>query len=566
MNSEDIERLIPERGLVGALLELDRSERAEDELIGKIAEAASKLNPLLSENDVNLLNRLSGWEFWSVQILVCKVIPLLDSTPGEVMNLVHLFVEKGDDNDLAKNQPNAALLKWFEFDPNRANEVIKNAREGDSLSLNHLVFALQGKGNFQEAFRSAQADGEEQKAGVLALSRMTLTKDQAIKAIKHMLRVADASEEEEAAKLLEASFNIAGIHPKFDRKQLAKSLHRISDSNTPTVIHRMAMAFHRHFAKMIPDEVQSCIKMMLKVDPKNKGTIEKIDSALVEMWKADPPQAGRMVAGLIAQTEARINEDGLKGFFFETKNGDRRDLAKLATAWLLEGDFHVCSTLTSHLSEVNATTPCVDVHPDDLPSSAADQIFVCRKAVGFLFISPMTAASWIVAVLRGGNAEAAEKVADLLFDPLLLNYCGTLKDWLDSIAQTDEPWTKEIRKALANAQELLDGFEAAREIVELEPPTEHRTLVRLQEEEKALRIREIAQEKSVFAKFVTHQTLLYGDESSVLIKDIDGTHRFQTMEMSQVSFRSDIPMGLIYDPTGTEWFIEELRRERREVK
>ncbi len=564
MDLNEIERKIAAQGFFGTLQEFDRTDRKDEKLIREIAEAASQRSVLLSQQDVDLLSELSGSDFFSIQTIACEIIPLLDVAPSEVMNLVHLLVEKGGE-DLAANQPNAAFRKWCASDSKRADEIVSSARASDPLSLRHLVFALESKGDFQEALRSAKASGEERIAGVLALSRMKLTLVEAAQAIEYILGIAETSEAKETAGLIKAALDMAGKHEDLDRAQFAEAFNRTTASDCPITVHLMASAVHMHLGQMCPEEVEICLKGILEVNPENRGTIREIDSALRRLWKINPQQAGQVAAKLISRTEGTIGTDELQGFFSATESDDRKNLGTLATSWLLAGNYYVCSTLTSHLSEINRTSPCVDIQPADLPVDAIDQVFLCRKAIGFLFLSPMTAASWIIAVLRGGHAEAASEVADLLFDPLLLNYGGALKDWLGDVSKADAPGTKAIKKAIQQANELWDGFEAAREVVELEPPASQRALVRFQEAEEAARIQEMAREKSIFAQIVTTQSLLYGDQSSFSMKDGDGNRRSQTVHMAEMSVSSELPKGVIFDPVGTEWLLEQFRHEQRVI-
>lgn len=564
MDLNEIERRMVAQGFFGILQELDRTDRKDEKLIKEIAKAASRRNVLLSQQDVNLLGELSGSDFFSIQTIACEIIPLLDVDPSEMMNLVHLLVEKGGE-DLAANQPNAAFRRWCASDRKRAEEIVSSARTGDPLSLRHLVFALESKGDFQEALRSAEASGEERIAGVLALSRMTLTLDEAARAVEYILGIAKTSKAQETAGLIKAALDIAGKHEDLDRAQFAEVFNRSAVSDCPSIVHLMASALHLHLEQMCPEEVEICLKGILEVNPENRGTIREIDSALRRLWKTNPQQAGQVTARLIARTEGTIGPDELQGFFSATESDDRRSLEKLATSWLLEGNYYVCSALTSHLSEINRTSPCVDIQPEDLPLDAVDQVFVCRKAIGFLFLSPMTAASWIVAVIRSGHTEAASEVAGLLFDPLLLNYGGALKDWLEDISKADAPGAEAIKSAIQQANQLWDGFEAAREVVELEPPASQRALVRFQEAEEAARIQEMAREKSIFAQIVTTQSLLYGDQSSFSMKDGDGNRRSQTVHMAEMSVSSELPKGVIFDPVGTEWLLEQFRHEQKAI-
>lgn len=557
----EVEKIARDEGLVIGAQRLGLTNHSEANLIAALARGASSRNTLISDTDVEALAALSNSSFFDVQIVLCEVIPKLVAAPSDVMVLVSTLVEKGGE-DLAANQPNAAFRKWCAREECRADEVIALARAGDALALRHLVFALEAKEGVDEAFRSCAADGEERTAGVLALSRMTLDLDEAARALDVILVAVGQSSPAEAAGLIKAALDIAGKHPTLDRSDVAVALDRLSRSTDPVAVHLMATALYWHGNEMSDAEVVSCLRGLQSVDSDNGGTVRQIDDALQKLWSNRPREMGQAIAALISTTKGRVGNQALKGVLSAQGHDQERSLALLATEWLQQGDYHVCATLASHFSEINRTIPCLDIPPDVLPPEPADQIFVCRKAVGHFFLAPMTAASWIVAVLRRGGT-AAHDAADLLFNPLLLNYRGAFKDWLEALLEEDAPGNDAIREALKRAQEVWDGFEAAREVVELEPSSAQRALVRFQEAEEAEQILEAAREKSIFANLFTTQTLLYGDRSSFSIMDGEGIRRPQTVNMAEMSVSSELPMGLIFDPVGTEWTLEVFRLERR---
>jgi len=477
------------------------------------------------------------------------------------MMLVSILVESGGD-DLASNWPYAAFRKWCSVDPRRAIDVIISARAGDALALRHLVFALEASESVEEAFQSASAEGEERTAGVLALSRMSLDAGQAERALDVILSAAAALVARESAGLTEAALDIAGKHPELDRSGIAAALVRLSRSSDPIVVHLMATALYWHGKQMSDVEVASCLLGIEAVDTQNTGTVKQIDEALCELWPSRPRETGNAIASLITKTKKQVGHDALKGILLSQDRDGERIFAELATGWLLKGDHHVCNALSSHFSEVNSVTPRFQIPVEALPADPFEQIYVCRKAIGYFFHSPMMAASWVVAVLRKNGSETRD-AGDLLFDPLLLNYDGALKDWLEGLLEEDAPGNDVIRQSLTRAREVWDGFAAAREVVELEPSSAQRALVWFQEAEEAERIHEAAREESIFADLFTTQMLLYGDRSSFSILDGEGVRRPQTSSLTAISFSTELPRCLFFDPVGLEFTLRVFRHERR---
>lgn len=560
VTSTEIEQIGRVEGLVTAAKRIGYSNHGESELIKALAQGASSRNELVSDVDLAEIKALSGSNFLDLQMVLCDVIPYLSAPTSDVMDLVAVLVEKGGE-DLAANQPNAAFHQWCANDVRRADDVIDAARKGRELALNHLVFALQAKDDFEEAMQSAGAGGDERTAGVLALSRMKLDEQEATGALDVVLNISHSLTPKDAAGLLKAALDIASKHPTIERSKVAAELNKLSETTDPTAVHLMASALYLHGEEMSDSEIASCLLGIQKVDLKNSETVRQIDGALRKIWPGRSYEVGQTISALISKSEGKVGNHALSGILSGNDPEQGQSLTKLATEWLLLGDYNVCAALASHFSEINRTTPCLNVTQSVLPTTAAEQVFVCRKAVGHFFLSPMTAASWIIAVVRSGG-PAAKDAVELLFDPLLMNYGGALKEWLEGLMKDDLPGNDMIEDALKRAQKVWDGVEIAREIVELEPSSAKRALLRFQEAEEAEQVNESAREKSIFADLFSTQTLLYGDRSSFSIMDGEGNRRPQTVNMTAMSVSSELPKGIFFDPIGTERKLEVFKHEK----
>lgn len=558
----EVELIGKTEGLILGAMRLDRSKRRDIKLISALARGASSRNVLITEADVEALRALSGFRFFDVQFTLCQLIPHLVATPTEMMALVSMLVELGGEGGMA-NEPNAAFRKWCFANDRRLEEVIISARAGDPIALRHLVFALEAKAEVEEAFRSAAADGEERTAGVLALSRITLDECDAARAIDSIITIVSTSSPTETAGLIKAALDIAGKHSKLDRTALATALDNLSASEDAHAIHLMATALFSHYDEMSEPEIASCLRGIQSVDPANIRTVQLIDNALHRLWPRHPDKVGQVIAALISNTKGQVGNSTLNRIWSADDHDQDNALVRLATEWLRDGDYYCCLALASQVSEINRISPCFMVMPDVLPLDPTEQIFICRKALGYFFLSaPMTAAAWIVAVLRRGD-PAAQDVAELLFDPLLVNYGGMLKNWLVKLLDEEALGNDAIRDALQRAQEVWDGFDAAREVVELEPSSSRRALVRFQEAEVAERIPQSAREQSIIGQLMTTQTLLYGNRSSFSIRDGEGNRHPQIINLAQVSFSSELPKGLFFDPVGIERKLHVFRHEKR---
>lgn len=559
---DTVKREIQKHGFLGCVSKLKLSAYQDAELMAAIAANASKRNQLFTDMDREVLSTLDGSRFFEVQTILCEVIPLLQTAPSELIELVQFLVETGG-ADLTANQPNAALRKWCEVDPRRSDEVIQLAKDGDKLARLHLVFALQAKADFDEAIACLDRSDEEQTAGVLALSRMQLNSDQVLAALEQTIALALAADIKTSCGITKAIYDIVAKDKYVDRSLLLPVLDRLFASIDEYVIHLTASLLNWHQVEMSEDEIGKCLRQLASVKPENKGTIDEIDMALSKLVDRAEIQSGSSAArAIIDVSKGAIGSDALDSFFHKLTHGNTEQLAWLTTDWLYSGSFFSCAALNRAISEINQTAPVFAVDEIPLPETANEQIFLCRKAIGYLFIHPMTAAAFSVAVLERGHPEAKQHAIDLLYDPLLLSYSGALKDWLDAFAKDNETSRADIEKVLQRAQIVWDGCREAREIVEFEPSESARAVVNFQKMEEAERTRDEAGRRSIFADLFTTQYLLYGDRSAFSFMTSAEELEQKTMPFSEISISSELPKGIFVDPIGLDMLLHQFRNER----
>lgn len=530
--------------------------------MAQIAATASKRNRLFTEEDRAVLSALGRSKFFNVQTILCEVIPHLQTAPSELIELVQSLVETGG-ADLAANQPNAAFRKWCEVDPRRSDEIIQLAKDGNELARLHLVFALQAKADFGEAIVCLDRSEEEQTAGVLALSRMQLNSEQVRAALEQIIALALAADIKASCGITKAIYDLVAKDTDVDRSLLLPVLDKLFASADELVVHLAASLLNGHQVEMSEDETSKCLRQLASVKPENKGTIDEIDMALSKLVDRNEIQSASSAArAIIDISKGAIGGDALDSFFHKLTHGNSEQLARLTTGWLSSGSFFSCAALNQAISEINQTAPLFAVDEIPLPETADKQIFLCRKAIGYLFIHPMTAAAFSVAVLERGHPEAKQHAIDLLYDPLLLSYSGALKDWLEAFAIDNEISRADTEEVLQRAQAVLDGCREAHEIVEFGPSESARAVANFQKMEEAERTRDEAGRRSIFADLFTTQHLLYGDRSAFNIMTSAEELEQKTMPFSEISISSELPKGIFVDPIGLDMLLHQFRSEQ----
>lgn len=559
MGLNEIIREVEANGLIPTLTGLNRAALQDQDLAIALAAFLSSRGSVLEEKDEESLRSLSSSDFFCLQTLLCRVLEDLRLPVSEVLSFFLQLVEKGG-NDMAAYRPHASLLEWLKASDQRADEVIDAARCGDELAGLVLAIALEAKGDPEEAFRSAEALDSERIAGIRALSKLELDRDRAHEAIQIALTsVNSGALPSDAVSMMQGVLQLAAMHPDLDRDEISRSMKRLSEVREEKIVHFMASALRAHFDQMTSLEVQSCANSLKYINPTNAGTIQTIDLALHQIWLSDPSYACDIASGIIAASMGKIGPSQLRMFFSDIEHGTNEQRCQVATTWLLEGNQFVCQSLSHMLSEVGCSEPCLRVSAADLPPEADKQILVCRRAVGHLFMSPMTAASFVIATLEKGDVDAINEVSDLLYDPLLLNFSGALRRWLIAVASEEPPGCPAIPRALDRIEKLLNGMSAALGVVELQPPTSHKELILFQQAESISSIQESAFSQSIFAQIATTQTILYGNESGHTTIDGSGNRTHQAIPFSEKSISMELPREEIFDPIGLQFKLMCLR-------
>lgn len=550
------------RGLIKFISTLPSDTCNQEDMISAIASAASKQTNLISNDDKVYLTEIEDSKFFDIQVILCKLIPIIDTSAVVLMELVLFLVERGG-RDCAANRPNTAFLKWCRTDFSRVDDVIKLAKEGDTIACKHLIFALQAKGEVCEAISFLERSPQEQIAGALALPQMQLDNIQYSVALKKIVSLAIAADTKTAYRFTRSAYDIAAKHPEADRNELYELLKKVFISDDEWIIHLAASLLNYHHMEMIKTEFDLCLHKISKVDPKNKGTVEEIDQAMIWLLKAKKiHKASHVIYNMIQTSGEGDSIIMLEAFFRELTRNHSKSLAKLTTDWFQRGDFLPCSILARAISKLNETKPAIGTHNILLPSSEKDQKLLCRKAVGYLFFQPMNAAAFLVAVINRGHPDAKNAARELLFNPLLLSYGGALPNWLKTVAAENESCRESIDEVLKRAKKVWNGFELALKVVELEPSRSKRDVITFQEMDEAEHIHDEAYKRSVFFNIMKSEYMIYGDETVISEIDSSGNAEQRTTSYDKIEMRTELPTGVFCDPVGLEIVLDQFRYER----
>jgi hypothetical protein len=541
----------------------------EEETLASIAASCAELHnagaiDLLSLKDATDFEAASPRSFFNGQYFFCKVIPMLDACLPRMMDFVRVLVEKGG-NDLASNQPNAAFAEWCRRDLSRARQVGEAAMQDDPLATRFVSFALVAGEMAREAMRFImQYSDERQLAALTALGRMNHA--DLVSATAALTTVAALLEKGwndiVLANAISSALEIAVKTNLLESAQLVKILSIACEQPGPQTQLCCARALWAH-GKILNKE---CLRPLLgaldTIDPAHKRILEQLDLGLCTLVEGPfEVEAIEYLTRLFSRPENAIPFSAFSSFGHQLLQGPPRRFHRVFVSWMLTAVHELCQGLSNLLRRAELERTPLVLSIEDFGLSADEQLFLCRKVLGYLFLEPVIASSILVSVLRACDDKLGKTVRTLLVNPLLLNYGGPVRDYLGSIEPAD-PAYGWVNDALRANDEYLLGLESTRSIRELYPSEDQQQIERLREFDRARRIRKEATKQSIFFDLLKHSTVLYGKRSLTYVQNQQGERQPFEMELKPHSAYIELPRMEILDPVGLSYMLLVFRTER----
>jgi hypothetical protein len=507
---------------------------------------------------------LAGFDFFGGQHFFCEVIPLLSGSTEQVMSLVASLVEKAGE-DLAANQPNAALVKWCKNDVQRAHSIIDAAEKGDGLACRHATFALEAAEDHDTALNwLSKHDDERQLSAIAALGRMSYgNPDQGSGVLEALSELAKQENRDVVlANLLFAAMAICKSAEDFTLPALQDIVESCSELGGDQTKYQCASVLWQ-FGKHLPKaQVGRILDSLSNINPAHKGTLRELDHALASLFATGfPVEVTSFFEQLASNAPSAIDPEVFSSFLRVVLSADAVSVGDVLSTWLLSGNRSLCEGIAKKLGDPGLRPPEIDLSGHFSTLDEIKAIFVCRKAVGFFFFAPEVAVTFLIAAIRISNTQVRGDLADLLFDPVTLNYGGAASDALSSVSKDDEVYGI-VQDVLSRFRKYRDALGAISEIKELRPTETQRQIEWQRSNEQMRLVQKMAYQKSVFFDLVSHSTLLYGRTSQIFTDGPDGKRKATEVALQQHSTTVEIPRLQIFDPVGLEYTLLVLRNEQ----
>lgn len=501
--------------------------------------------------------KVTGMEFFAAQHLYCEAIPKLRTDIEPLMQCCRILVDRGG-SDGAATFPYEAFRSWCRNNPDGAAAVIRDARADNSLAKQFVAFALQACEDANSAIDFIQSYKDERRlAGMAALSAMSFSDDiEAGHAIAAVEPFVDSSSDDHLRfSALVAAFDL--LKGRNDTEAQTRLIEAASVRPGPETLCGIARVLLLYGPTLNSEALKVALSALESLDTAHGGTVRIVDLALQRLLESS---GGSLAVDLLTAIlrDDKLTIENFPSTAHGLRSKDSKRLYEIIVRWFLSGSLALCNNAGELIGLRQAP---FDTDATALRLTSSQLVFLCRKAIGWLFLKPVVCCSIIVSVLRIRDKEVHDQVVELLFDPILLSYGGDARSYLRGISPAD-PAFNAVQEALNRDEAHYSALMAIGIIKELHPGDYQRTVVQRRTRDQMRKAVKSAQDQSVLLSLVHRSTILYGKRALTYVQDPDGGVRAVAIDPKPISTKFELPRREIVDPVGLDYQLRMFRAER----
>lgn len=361
-------------------------------------------------------------------------------------------------------------------------------------------------------------------------------------------------QDDAASSALQALFAIAMRDPAHADIGI-EALEAASPRNSPYLREGVARTAMFDIAKATDALAAAALRFLSDTESDEAAAIDALDHVLSHDLK------GRLGAERRVLLDMLIDEGGvllaqLDGVARGLLTGDAAELSATVRRWLTSDTPHHVMAVVQLCSGFTEESPHFDI--DFTGASSPDAAVAVRRACAQLLGHPLSVASILVSALRTGPARVHPLVEALLFEPLLVNYWNSPREYLEGIVAAEPARiANPVRRALARLDDYIAAVEAVGDLPELHPSPHRRFLAETKRHEEQIDINRDAMRGSVFADIIPTALMLYGDAAVFDMHLSADDVRRQETEMQVHEYSHELPRLAVLDPFGS-WYYRTL--------
>jgi len=557
--------------VLGALLKLRPTAEAERKsFISQIVSLHNSGEINLFTEFLKLRNDQQAPDFFYARFIFEEAFPKLEGASLEATKCtIHLITEAGQ--DLVAHTPANAFRLFLDASPTRPNEVLALI-EQDPVALSMLLpvtiaagFARDRASFTKEVVRLSQAPTIDlRRPAVFSLGSIELLEreevpEEVISALE--TAASEVNDDGVLAAAVTAATAIFREHRK-GASRLEKVIRDALEKGGEWTLDAASSALAIRSGKLGQPLVELLAGRLREVPLANAGTINRIDlgiSALLNSASRD------VVLTLLEAILRRSPLDKQLKTFASARStilASPALLSKVVTRWIATGEGTLCKAAADLVQEASHRDPIIEADADELPLKDEGSLaFTARKAVGYLFFWPVTAASFVVSLMRLG---AVGSLKQLLLDPLLLNYTGSVQEFLQKRLKSEpEAVSEGIVECIQAMEDYLTKVRSGADLRELRPSEAQRSAFHRSFSQKMSNSFETAQAEMPLLSLVRRSIVLHGRGSVQHVAHQDGSLHRADMMFKTLGAEMEFPrMGRI-DEMGMQLRLRRLQAERK---
>ena len=518
-------------------------------------------------------NMQNGQDFFLLRYLFETALPTLSAHVQQVMACVqHLATEAG--NDLAANTVFDLFIDFLAADPSRPSQTLDAIRELPGKWASFVCPAILSgtRINLEEYFRhavklTAHETADISRNAIYALGKIPYPEGSSFpeRAMEQVARIVkQKSDDADMAVVIKTTSSIARTNATLGEKShevISIALKKGSD----LALHAATEEFGFHTYDLPSQLLNIFISHIPRVKPENKGSIDNIDFGISALFKKDTNLAIECLENILLSNRDTLSLKMFDSVIHKILSMGSPSLNYLLTRWFIKGDRVLCTAITEIIESVHGNQMKLEIDQKALPNNdPITFIFLARKAIGYLFIKPVTATSIIISLLRFAKDDTAMKdMEQLLLDPVLMNYPGSVRDFLLGQASKEpENVSVIITSVIEQFDEYMEKIRSVGEIPELLPTLKQREAYTRNFNREMSASYKQAMKGSIVEMIATKSVILYGRSSINYVQQ--GTSGSSRMEipMQAHSVEMEFPRRHNLDPFGLEYMLLLFREER----
>ena len=299
--------------------------------------------------------------------------------------------------------------------------------------------------------------------------------------------------------------------------------------------------------KTLPDPiVVHMLKAFENINPEHIETLNNIDYGLEGLLeKGQVEESISFLEIMFIKNSSNFSISQFDSVARWLLNNEGKILDETITRWLMSGVIKLGRSASELIKKFGGKNTIIAVDVQQIKNeSDGIYLFLAKKACGWFFYNPICAVSFILSLIDIAPDEEVKPICEILFNPLLISYSGSVKDHLQSLPDNSSKKIKDVvTQLLSDLDSYHDGLMSVRGLKELEPSSAQRETYQRKWSREVSASYKNAQEGSVFGQiFGKPSVLLYGNSSIHYIHHgTDGETSRQEIPLQSISTSIEFP-------------------------